>query len=239
MGLLIFLACWEILARILAKPILVPSLLEIMSAVVKIFGTGESYLFILFTLGRILFTLVLDLSLAFVFGFLAGLNSNVENALFPFENILRASPTVAFILLALIWFRSNLAPVFVASLIVFPILYRSIVDAIKNISSDFTELADDFNLSFRKRLFFLYLPHVSSALKTSLVTGVGLAVKVVITSEVLCQPKNGIGLAFQLAKTQLYSAGIFAWALISVMLNFLLQALFKRFGKKGRIKNVK
>lgn len=235
--MLVLLTCWEVLSRVLAKPILVPSLLEIISAGIQIFSTGESYLFILFTLGRILLTLVLDLSLALAFGFLAGLNSKIENALLPLENFLRASPTVAFILLALIWFRSNLAPVFVASLIVFPILYRSIVDAIKNISSDFIELADDFKLSFEKRLFFLYLPYVLQALKTSFVTGVGLAVKVVITSEVLCQPKNGIGVAFQLAKIQLYSAGIFAWTLISLMLNFLLQVLFKSLGEKGLNKN--
>lgn len=226
-GLLFCLALWELFAQILRMPLIVPPLREIIAAFFVIISTKETYIFILSSLVRIFITLIFDSCIAFVLGIAAGLNKNIEDFLSAPENILKSSPTISFLLLSLIWFKSDMTPVFTASLIVLPILYRNITDGVKNIDKNLIEMSSDFNVPFRKRLKSLYLPCINPFLKNGYVLSIGFAVKVVIMAEVLSQPKYGIGSAFQTAKVQIETAAIFAWTGIAVLLAFLLQKLVK------------
>lgn len=227
LGLCIILGGWELLAVVVASPLLVPHLHDIFFSLVSLFSLRISYIYIFFTILRICVVLIVSLLLAVSFGLLAGLNPKAEKLFFAAETILRTLPTVALILLALIWFRSNLTPVFVASLVSLPLLYRDMADAIKNIDPRLTEMSADFEVPFQTRLRFLYLPHCLFAMRTSLVSAIGLTVKVLVMSELMSQPKYGIGTAFQIAKSQLDTGAIFAWGIISVLLAAFLQSVFR------------
>lgn len=226
-GFFLFLFSWEILSVIIANPILFPSLHDIFFSLISILSTGESYTCIGFTILRIAITIILDLAFALVLGLLAGMYREIEHILLPLENVLRSLPSVAVILIMLIWFKSNITPILVGSLAVFPLLYRSIVDAVKHIEPKFIELSNDFKVPTKTKIRFLYLPHIMIALKTALVSSFGLGVKVVVTSELLSQPKYGIGAALQIAKIQLNTADIFAWAVISLFIIFVSHLTFK------------
>lgn len=227
-GVFFCLILWELFAQILKAPLIVPPLKEIVTAFVLIIKTQETYVFILSSLIRVFITLAVDSLIAFAFGIISGLNKNIEDFLSAPESILKSSPTIAVLLLALIWFKSNMTPIFVASLIVLPILYRNIVDGVKNIDKNLIEMSYDFNVHFGKRLKSLYLPCIRPFLKNGYVLSTGFAVKVVIMAEVLSQPKYGIGSAFQTAKVQLETASIFAWTGIAVLLAALLQRGVKK-----------
>lgn len=226
-GLGILLTVWQLAAVILNTPLLLPPLQNIADSFIAMLKTQQSYIQIGTTIMRVLVTIIFSTILALLFGLPAGTHERFENIFFASENFLRAVPTAAVIVLALIWFKSGVTPIFVASLIIFPLIYRSITDAIKHIDSRFLELSNDFSVVPIQRIRFLYLPHALFALRTSLVSAVGLAMKVVVMAELLSQPQHGIGVELQLAKVQLNTAGIFAWAILTVVLAILLQAFSK------------
>lgn len=227
-GAFFCLILWETFAQGLKAPLIIPPIKEILSALFVIIKTPETYIFILSSLIRILITLAIDSFIAFLLGIASGLNKNVEAFLSAPENILKSSPTISVLLLALIWFKSNMTPIFVTSLIVLPLLYRNIVDGVKNIDKGLIEMSYDFNIPFGKRLKSLYLPCIRPFLKNGYILSTGFTVKVVIMAEVLSQPKYGIGSAFQTAKIQIETASIFAWTGIAVLLAAFLQKGVKK-----------
>lgn len=227
-GVFFCLALWELFAQIVKAPFIVPPLKEILKAFFIIIKTQETYLFILSSLIRILITLFLDSFITFVLGIAAGLNKKIEEFLSAPENILKSSPTISVLLLSLIWFKSDMTPVFVTSLIVLPILYRNIADGVRNIDKNLIEMSYDFNVPFSKRLKLLYLPCIKPFLRNGYVLSTGFAVKVVIMAEVLSQPKYGIGSAFQTAKVQIETAAIFAWTVIAILLAAIMQKAVKK-----------
>ncbi len=226
-GAFLCLAFWEIFAQILNKPLIAPTILEILTSVVGLLERKQSYLFIGASLSRVFVTLFVDFVIAFFLGLTAGLNKKIEDLLSVTENIFRSLPTVAVLLISLIWFKSNITPIFVTSLIVLPILYRNITDGVKNIDKNLMEMAEDFGVPFLRKLFFLYIPSIKPFLQNALALSCGFAIKVTVTAEVLSQPKNGIGTALYLAKVQLETAELFAWAGISIFIAMFLQKLFR------------
>ena len=67
---------------------------------------------------------VLAFGLAMITGMLAGLNKDFSAFIRPLIIVLRATPVIAIILILLIWFDSNIVPIVIAFLTIYPILSR-------------------------------------------------------------------------------------------------------------------
>lgn len=222
-GVFFCLALWETAAHILKQPIIIPSLEDIAESLFLLLQDRNSYYFIGSSAGRVMLTLLLDSCIAFLFGIIAGLSKKCEAFFSTAENILKSVPTMTVLLLALIWFKSEITPIFVSSLIVLPILYGNIKDGVKNIDKNLIIMSEDFKVPLKRRLKFLYIPCISTFIKNAYDIASGFCVKVLISAEVLSQPKYGIGTAFQIARVQLNTASLFAWGLIAVLFAVLLQ----------------
>lgn len=226
-GLLITLCIWQIAAIIVNHSLIIPSLTEIALTLLQKFSEARTYTALFATLLRIFVTLALDSIVAFIFGVSAGFLPKLEAVFFPTETFIRSMPTMGILLLSLIWFDSEITPIVVASLIVFPILYRGIVDGIKNIDNNLIAMSTVFKVPFLRQLRFLYIPSIKPFIITAYRTAGGLLIKVMITAEVLSQPRFGIGKELQLSRAQLDTAAIFAWAIIGIFFAYILETLLK------------
>ncbi len=237
LGILVALALWEAFAIILDRSVIAPTLGEIFLSLLTIFKSGSFFTVLFTTMLRIILTLIPAIILSLLFGIPAGLFPKIEVFLSTAENIMRATPTMAILLLALIWFNSEFVPLFVTGMIVFPILYRGTVDGVKNISVHIEQMSVVFKVSFWKKLKYFYFPTVEKYFSTALFSATGLAVKVMITAEVLSQPRRGVGTEFQLARSVIDTPALFAWAVIVISLAVLFQLLNKLlFNTKKRAK---
>ena len=135
------------------------------------------------------------------------------------------------ILLSLIWLDSELTPIFVTSLIVFPILYRSVVDGIRNIDKKLVDFHKVHQIHFRKQLKYFYIPSMFPFLKTGTINSLGLGFKVMITAEVLSQPERAIGTIFQIERAQLNTAAVIAWCVFMIAVSSLFEYLIQRFAR--------
>ncbi len=233
----ILLLLWETASRLVGKEILIPSLSLIAGELFRILSDPESLGIIASTLGRIITTFLLSLGLAFVLGIPAGLWRTLESLLKPLETTIRSVPTMGVILLAVIWLGSEGSPFFVTSLIIFPVLYRSLMDGIRNIDPGLAAFHRVHHVPFIKRLVNFYMPSIAPFLKTGCVSGLGLGFKVMIAAEVLSQPQVAIGTTFQIERSQLNTAGVMAWCIILIFLAALFERLLKMIDKPYRVKN--
>lgn len=230
------LVLWELTAHMVQKEILVPSISLIVGEIYTILTSLESLLTICTTLGRIILTFLLCLGLTLVLGIPAGLWKPLEQALKPLETAARSVPTMGVILLAIIWLGSEGTPVFVSLLIIFPILYRSLIEGIHSIDVQLVAFHQIHDVRFYKRLRYFYLPSVLPFLRAGSVASLGLCFKVIIAAEVLSQPQNAIGTIFQIERARLNTAGVMAWCILLIVLAALFEFLLRKIGKNGGVK---
>ncbi len=236
-----FLAAWEIISRAVGHEIIIPSLFLIVKEIIHILSSPELYNVILHTVMRIVLTFLIDFFLAVIIGIPAGLYKVMEELIRPLESAIRAVPTMGVILLALIWMESEIAPVFVTSLIIFPILYRSTVDSIHNLDRKLIEFHNVHHIPFSKKLRCFYIPAIFPFIRSSSVSALGLGFKVMITAEVLSQPKIAIGTIFQIERSQFNTAGVMAWCIIIISISSILERTISlrsrsfKITKKGQV----
>ena len=227
-GLAAGLGIWQITAVLIAQPLIVPKLEAIASATVAILADEKFFSTVAATLLRIAATIGIDTLIAFILGIAAGISYRIEAALSPFETAMRAVPTMGVLLLSLIWFNSEITPIFVASLIALPLLYRGVVNGVKNIDDRLIQMSAGFRVPFLRRLKQLYIPSIRPFTLTAYSAALGLLVKVMVTAEALSQPRKGIGTEFQIARAQLDTATIFGWAIIVIIFAGLMEQGAKR-----------
>ncbi len=142
----------------------------------------------------------------------------------PFLKIVRATPVSSFILLVVLWISSDKVPVFIAFLMVLPIVSQNILTGLKNTSVQLKEAADMYGLSFLTRLRVLYIPAAMPYFGASCSTSLGLAWKAGIAAEVLCATRDSIGKNLYEAKLYLESAELLAWTVAVIILSVILEA---------------
>ena len=227
-GLVAGLGLWQLTAVLIAQPLIVPRLEAIAAATVDILTGEDFFLTVAATLLRIAATIAIDTVIAFLLGIAAVVSARIEAALSPFETAMRAVPTMGILLLSLIWFNSEITPIFVASLIALPLLYRGVVNGVKNIDIRLIQMSTGFQVSFVRKLKQLYIPSIRPFTLTAYSATLGLLVKVMVTAEVLSQPRRGIGTEFQIARAQLDTATIFGWGIIVIVFAALMEQAAKR-----------
>ncbi len=221
-----FILLWQLAATLVGQPILLPSPVETLVVLGQMIPSPKLYGHVGATLLRSLIALVLSFGLALTGAAAAYARRGVRLFLRPLLLTIRSVPTIAVILLALIWLQSSRAPLFVGFLILFPTLYETLLAGFDGIDIRLIEMVRSFGLDRKKRWRALYLPAIGGAIRAAIRTGAGLGLKVIIAAEVLSQPRSGIGAAMHLEKIYLNTAGVFAWALVAVLVAGLMERGF-------------
>ncbi|MFV0520568.1 MAG: ABC transporter permease [Lachnospirales bacterium] len=226
------LLVWQVLAVLASNEIKLPTPISTISSLFEIVTSNNFFINIAGTLKRVLISFIISFILGTSLGILAGFYERFFYFLKPIVIILKSTPTIAVILLSLIWLGREISPILVGFLIVFPLIYSTVVTSISNIDKTLIEMVTVYNFSTIKRFKHLYLPSIWSNLSSIAVSTVGLSIKVCIAAEVLSQPKYGIGSGFQLEKVALNTGGLIAWSIIAVLLAELFEHILSYFFKK-------
>jgi NitT/TauT family transport system permease protein len=165
-------------------------------------------------------------------GFLAGVSPRFKAMLSPPLTVLRATPVLAIILLAMIWFPAGVVPVFSALIMSIPVVTEHVAAGVGSVDRRLVDMARSFGVApldiARSIRIPSAMPHVLAAARSAL----GLSWKVVIAGEVLSQPARAIGTGMQEARLILETSEVFAWALAGIILCAAGDALFDRATKR-------
>ncbi len=223
--LFFWLAVWAVIAHAVNKELILPVPLEV----------AKRFFVIIFTLEfwQIAFASLLRIIIGFVGGMLAGIllavlmNSNKFAAalLAPLIKVVRATPVVSFIILALVWIVSNSLPVFISFLMVLPVAWANTLSGIENTDRQLLEMASLYKVKKLRIWRKIYFPSIQPYLLAAVSSGLGLAWKSGITAEVIAAPRMAIGSELQAAKVYLESADTFVWTIVVVIMSIILEKI--------------
>ncbi len=150
----------------------------------------------------------------------------------PLLRIVRAAPVASFIILTLVWIATDMVPVFIAFLMVLPIVWVNVEAGIRRIDPQLREVADVYRFGWWRTLWNVQIPSVMPFFLTACVNGLGFAWKSGIAAEVICRPDLSIGRELQGAKIILETPAVFAWTAVVVILSMVLEFLLLRITAK-------
>lgn len=229
---IVLILLWWIVAIVVDNQVKIPTPDETWKAFVRIVMGKNFGIMLLHSIRRMFIGFMISFLAGIVIGMFSGFSNTIYYLLKPIILTMRSVPTMAVILLSLIWLNREISPILVGGLVIFPIIYSAVVDGIRNIDHKLMEMVQIYAIGKKQRIFRLYVPSIRSALASVGVAAFSLNVKISIAAEVLSQPKYGIGTGFQMERVALNTAGVFAWSFIAILIAGLFEWLIGKFFNK-------
>ncbi len=227
-SLAFMLLTWKVLSLLFGSDIILPPPEKILFTTLKLFGEKQFLAIVGTTVLRGALGFLISLVLGLGLGILAGINPSFNTFMRPIIISIRTIPVIALILLALIWLGSNLVPIFIALLTMFPFIYTNVTDGIKSVDPDLVEMATFYRVGKNRIIRELYIPAILPFIFSGASSAIGIGWRAIITGEVLSQPEYGIGTLMQAAQTYLNVDAVIAWTLVAVIISYAFEKIIRR-----------
>jgi NitT/TauT family transport system permease protein len=225
---IIIIILWISLCKIIDNEVIFPGIKATIVELFKILENPSFLLIVKSTILRSLIGFLFSLILAMLLGILASVSNFIYYLMKPVLSFLTSTPTMAIIILALIWLDNEIVPMFVGFIMVFPILYETALNSILNIDENIIQMAKIYKVNRATILKDIYLPSIFYSISMVFTSALGINMKMVIAGEVLSQPRYAIGSNLQLQKTYLNTAGVFAWIIIILLISRLFKYIMEK-----------
>ena len=217
-AVLFWLLVWQAGSMALHSDILLVSPLRVLQTLLALIQTTRFWSSLLGSMGRILG--------GFLLAALATRFKRVEELFAPLVLAMKTVPVASFIILALIWFGSRNLSVFIALVMVFPVMYTNVLSGIRARDDSLLEMARVFKIPALRRIRCIDLPQVMPYFRAGCTLGLGLCWKAGVAAEVIGMPVPSIGERLQQAKVYLDTPELFAWTLVIVLMSVGFEKLF-------------
>lgn len=235
LSILFWVGVWWLLAAIFDKPLLLPTPLAVIKTICQLMQTGTFWLSILRSLCRILLGIVLALVAGVLLALLTVRFRFFHHLFSPLLTLCKATPVASVIFLVLLWVGRDRVPLFIAFLMALPIVWSNVREGLLQTDHKLLEMAQVFGLSSKDQLLSIRIPSLFPYFLAACRSAIALSWKAGIAAEVLCLPKNSIGLGIYEGKLYLETNDLFAWTLVVVLISALIEwgalALLKKAQK--------
>jgi NitT/TauT family transport system permease protein len=217
----------------MGKELVLPSPERVIATAAALYPTSRFLEALGATFLRGLAAFGISASLGMAAGLAAGLKPLFGAALAPLLTAIRATPVLALVLIALLWFPSGFVPIFSAFLMAFPIMVTSASEGAKAADPRLLEMASLFRVPRGTVLLRLRLPAATPHLIAGAKNALGLSWKVVVAGEILSQPERALGSGMQESRLLLETASVFAWAFAAIVLCALTEWAFSFVARRA------
>lgn len=231
-SILALLLVWKLLAVLWHQEIILPSPEVTLLKLWGVLASPDFWPSVGATVMRGLLGFLISCAAGIVLGFAAGFSAAIYWLLQPWVTVVRTTPVMSIVILAIIWFRSDIVPVFVTFLMIFPIIYGNVVAGIKNTDRQLLEMARIYRVKSSRIIFEVYLPSILPYLLAGATSAMGMTWKVIIAAEILSQPLYAVGTNLMIAKIDLETAQVMAWTVVMIVISFLFENILSAFEKR-------
>lgn len=159
----------------------------------------------------------------------------------PVTAFFRTLPTMAVLLLILVWLTPRTAPVAVAMLVLLPMIYSQLSEGIAGVDGELLQMAKVYEIPLHRRLTCIYLPHLAPLALTQTGAGLSFGLKLIISAEVMSSTRTALGGMLSEAQAYINLPKIAALTLVAVVLGILIELIFRvvadyAFGWKRAVK---
>ena len=223
-----YFALWCAASLLAGSELLIPSPQKVFETLVSTASKKEFYINVLLSALRIIAGFLLSLGLGTLFAVLSCRFKTFKILFYPFVSTVKATPVASFIILTLLWIKTSYVPVFIAFLMVMPVVWTNICQGIETADRLLLEAAEIFDMSAFKKIKYIYVPNCIPFFKSCAISGIGLAWKAGIAAEVICSPRFAIGSRLYESKIYLETPELFAWTATVVILSIIIEKLTVR-----------
>lgn len=231
--ILSLLVIWGVSAKILGKEYILPTVSSTFRSMFAMFGKSTFYRALFFTLLRSVIAFALSFSIAFVFAYFSKKSDAFRKIISPIIGIMRALPTVAVILILIVWTNSYVAPVIVTMLVVLPTVYVSVYNSVSVIDEEQIEMCRLFGMSDKTILFKVQIPQILPPMLLSVGTGLSLNLKLMVAAEVISATSRSIGALLNNASYLAEISDMLAIVVVTVALGLITESVFSFLSKKA------
>jgi ABC-type nitrate/sulfonate/bicarbonate transport system permease component len=195
--MLVFALVWAGISWLTAKPVLLPSPLAVVEAIVELAKDLELFEHAAISLGRMVVSIALASALAMPLGLMMGLHPRFERIVDPTLELLRPISGIAWIPLALFIFGiGNALPVFIMTYAAFfPILVGTIA-GVRTVDRRLIDAARTMGVPQRTIVRRVVIPAALPSLLVALRLGIALSWTAVVAAELIGAP-SGLGYAVE------------------------------------------
>lgn len=214
---------WVISYFIVKNDYILPSFWETFSAVGDYLASGTFWFAFAKTYLRTFLAFLFSLLFGVGFAVLARSVPFMRAFLAPVVSVLRTVPTMAIILILLLWTTPSVAPVIVAIFVLFPAVYAAALASLDEVEAEYGKLVRAFRVNRKRQIFKLYLPLCAPPLLKQSGAIFSMGLKVTVSGEVLAATYRSLGGLIQEAKMYVQMPELIALTLLTVLLGFLLE----------------
>jgi NitT/TauT family transport system permease protein len=220
----LFLAWW-IAFFCVGNPLLLPSPWKCFEKFGELLSSSRFWSGFFATCIRALSAFLISAVVALVLAVIAYLLPSFRAFLTPIVAFMRALPTVAVVLIILVFLTPDGAPVAVSCLVLLPMLYSSALAAFSGVDGKLVEMCEVYRVPMKKRIFSLYIPCVSPYLIREGTAGLSFSLKLTVSAEVLANTFQSVGGMMQESKIYLEIPTLFALTLFVVLVGLIVELL--------------
>ena len=218
-------AVWGAAYALVGNPYLVPSLKDTFSSLMALLKEKGFYTAYLQTFSRVLQAFIISFLPALILAVAAYLSAPVRKIAAVFVSAFRSIPTMAILLMILVWSTPKEAPVIVAFLALFPLLYTGVLSSLFAVDERYKSVFETFRIPIRKRIFRAYLPLIFPSVLRESAGALSFSLKLVVSAEIMANTFKSIGGLMQDSKIYLDMPRLFALTLMVVITGLLLETL--------------
>ena len=215
-----WLAVWAALALLVHRELLLPAPWTVVRRLCELAATGAFWRITAVSIGRVLLGVALAAACT--------ISKTADALLRPLMTVVKSTPVASFVVLALIWIARDWLPVFIALLMVLPVVWSNVCTGIRSADPALLELARVYSWPRGRVLRRVYVPSVRPHFLAALRSGLGFGWKAGIAAEVLTVPHSAIGRMIYESKLYLQTTDLFAWTLAVILLSVGLERLVLR-----------
>ena len=219
------LVVWFITYFSVGNELLVPALPDSLKEMGELLAKGAFWKAFSMTLLRTLWAFAISFVFALIFAVIAYMVPAFANFFAPLVSALRSIPVLAVLLILLSFFGAAEAPVAVAFLSLFPMLYAGILAALSGVDKHLIEVSRVCGTPTHRRVTAIYLPLASPYVLREAGAALSFALKVVVSAEVLANTAKSLGGMMQQARIYAEIPQLFALVSVAFLVGLLLETL--------------
>lgn len=227
-----WIAVWQVLAWAIGNQILLAGPIDVLATLARDCVTPAFWGAVGFSFARILGGFAIAFTAAIILSIVSWKVSLFETMLKPLVTFVKSVPVVCIIVLLLVWTGAANVSIVAVALMVFPPVYFSTLEGLKQTEDEMRQMLDVFHLAPLTRLRYYYLPAVMPFVVSAAKVVVGIAWKSGVAAEIIGIPGGSVGAGIYSAKIGLDTAQLFAWTIAVVALSAASEKLFLASLKK-------
>jgi NitT/TauT family transport system permease protein len=217
------LIVWFVAYRAVGNKELIPPLSDSLKEMGGLLVSGDLWSAMGMTLLRTFGAFAISFALAVGFAVLAYVYPAAGNFLAPLVSALRSMPVLAVLLILLSFLGAGKAPMAVAFLSLFPMLYAGILAGLSSVDKHLIEISRVYATPLWRKVTAIYLPLSAPYILQESAAALSFALKLIVSAEVLSFTATSLGGMMQEAKIYSEIPQLFALVGLSFLLGLILE----------------